>query len=245
MARRRARGTLLFLGTTAAMTAAGVAKLVPPSSDTLAAPSPTSIVTADAAADPGAAGNVQRAPSPAAPPSAAASPTASAAPIAPAPPAPAPTAPTPTDPAPTAPAPTAHPPAGPPAAPPPAAAPAAPATPSVAPPAVAPSAPTHVPPPAPAPPAESTVTIVGTVEHNRYGSVQVAVTFTGSAITKVQTLQVPTLANESRRINQSAAPVLAQEVMVAQSAQIDTVSGATYTSEGYAASVQSAIDQHG
>ena len=90
-----------------------------------------------------------------------------------------------------------------------------------------------------------TVTIVGSVEQNRYGSVQVSVTFTGSQITDVQTLQVPDRERESEQINQSAAPELAQEVIAAQSAQIDTVSGATYTSESYAQSVQSAIDQHG
>jgi uncharacterized protein with FMN-binding domain len=89
-----------------------------------------------------------------------------------------------------------------------------------------------------------TVTIVGSVEQNRYGSVQVSVTFSGSQITDVQTLQVPDRERESQRINQHAAPVLAQEVVDAQSSQIDTVTGATYTSEGYSASVQSAIDQH-
>ena len=90
-----------------------------------------------------------------------------------------------------------------------------------------------------------TVTIVGSVERNRYGSVQVSVTFSGSQITDVQTLRAPNRDRESQRINQYAAPVLAQEVVAAQSAHVDTVSGATYTSESYAASVQSAIDQHG
>ncbi|WP_426595724.1 FMN-binding protein [Cellulomonas sp. McL0617] len=90
-----------------------------------------------------------------------------------------------------------------------------------------------------------TVTIVGSVEQNRYGNVQVSVTFTGSQITDVQTLQVPNREREDQRINQEAVPILAQEVISAQSAHIDTVSGATYTSDSYAASVQSAIDQHG
>ena len=90
-----------------------------------------------------------------------------------------------------------------------------------------------------------TVTIVGSVEQNRYGSVQVSVTFTGSQITDVQTLQVPNRDRESVQINQYAAPVLAHEVVAAQSAHIDSVSGASYTSESYARSVQSAIDQHG
>jgi uncharacterized protein with FMN-binding domain len=90
-----------------------------------------------------------------------------------------------------------------------------------------------------------TVTIVGSVEQNRYGAVQVAVTFSGSQITSVQTLQAPSRERESAEISDRAVPVLAQEVVTAQSAHIDTVSGATYTSEGYRDSVQSAIDQRG
>ncbi|MEU5265510.1 FMN-binding protein, partial [Amycolatopsis sp. NPDC021455] len=45
------------------------------------------------------------------------------------------------------------------------------------------------------------------------------------------------------RINSTAVPALNQETLQAQSARIDTVSGATYTSEGYQQSLQSAIDQ--
>ena len=46
-------------------------------------------------------------------------------------------------------------------------------------------------------------------------------------------------------INSYAAPMLRQESLTAQSARIDIVSGATYTSEGYAQSLQSALDQAG
>lgn len=90
-----------------------------------------------------------------------------------------------------------------------------------------------------------TVTIVGAVAQNRYGSVQVAMTFTGSQITDVQTLQSPSRERESAQISERSVPRLAQEVIAAQSAHIDTVSGATYTSQGYRESVQSAIDQRG
>lgn len=90
-----------------------------------------------------------------------------------------------------------------------------------------------------------TVTVTGSVAQTRYGPVQVAVTFTGSEIVSVQTLQSPDSHRESQQINARATPVLAQEVVTAQSAQIDTVSGATYTSAGYRESVQSAIDQRG
>ena len=90
-----------------------------------------------------------------------------------------------------------------------------------------------------------TVTIVGSSVQTRYGPVQVSVTFTAGQITDVQALQVPGGHRESVQINARATPILAQEVIAAQSAQIDTVSGATYTSEAYARSVQAAIDQQG
>ncbi|MBO9555014.1 FMN-binding protein [Cellulomonas sp.] len=89
------------------------------------------------------------------------------------------------------------------------------------------------------------VTVVGSVASTRYGNVQVSVTFQGSTITDVQTLQAPDRERESQQISARSVPVLAQEVLDAQSAQVDTVSGATYTSEGYRESVQSAIDQRG
>ncbi|MET0787753.1 MAG: FMN-binding protein [Cellulomonas sp.] len=90
-----------------------------------------------------------------------------------------------------------------------------------------------------------TVTIVGSTVQTRYGPVQVSVTFAAGQITDVQTLQTPGGHRESVQINARATPILAQEVVAAQSAQIDTVSGATYTSEAYAESVQAAIDQAG
>ena len=90
-----------------------------------------------------------------------------------------------------------------------------------------------------------TVTIVGSSVQTRYGPVQVSVTFAKGQITDVQALQVPGGHRESVQINARATPILAQEVIAAQSAQIDTVSGATYTSEAYAESVQAAIDQAG
>ena len=90
-----------------------------------------------------------------------------------------------------------------------------------------------------------TVTVVGSSVQTRYGPVQVAVMFAAGQITDVQVLQVPGGHHESVQINARATPILADEVLAAQSAQIDTVSGATYTSEAYAESVQYAIDQQG
>jgi uncharacterized protein with FMN-binding domain len=89
-------------------------------------------------------------------------------------------------------------------------------------------------------PAERTVT--GAVEQTPYGAVQVRVRLSGSRILDVTAVQLPADTGRSMEISRYAGPVLRQEVLSAQSAQIDTVSGATWTSEGYAASLQSAFD---
>lgn len=87
----------------------------------------------------------------------------------------------------------------------------------------------------------ATKTVNGATEQTPYGPIQVAVTFSGTKIVKVAELQAPT-GGRSDQINSYAGPILAQEVVASQSAKIDTVSGATYTSQGYAQSVQAAID---
>jgi uncharacterized protein with FMN-binding domain len=78
-----------------------------------------------------------------------------------------------------------------------------------------------------------------------FGTVQVQVTMQNGKITDVQTLQLPSGQFRSQQIGQYAAPQLRSEVLAAQSAQVNTISGATYTSEGYLQSVQSALDQVG
>ncbi len=96
---------------------------------------------------------------------------------------------------------------------------------------------------APAAVPNTTKTITGAVVQTPFGPVQVAVTFHGKTITAVKELQSPNAHSYSIAINAQAAPMLLQEVLQSQSAHINTISGATYTSEGYAQSVQSAIDQ--
>lgn len=96
-----------------------------------------------------------------------------------------------------------------------------------------------------APAASGDVTIVGSTVQTRYGPVQVSVSFSGADITTVEALQSPGGHRESVQINAYALPILAREATSADSAAIDTVSGATYTSEAYRQSLQSAIDQHG
>jgi uncharacterized protein with FMN-binding domain len=71
----------------------------------------------------------------------------------------------------------------------------------------------------------------------------VQVTISSGKITGATTLQVPSGDPHSSSISAAAAEVLASEALTAQSAKIDTVSGATFTSQGYLASLQSALDQ--
>jgi uncharacterized protein with FMN-binding domain len=85
--------------------------------------------------------------------------------------------------------------------------------------------------------------ITGASADTRYGPVQLKVTFSGKQITKIDVIQYPTQSGRDQEINNYALPVLNQEAMSAQSATIDSVSGATYTSDGYTRSLQSAIDQ--
>jgi uncharacterized protein with FMN-binding domain len=85
-------------------------------------------------------------------------------------------------------------------------------------------------------------TVQGTLVDTPYGPVQVAVVFDSGKIVDVQNVQMPTDADRSIRLAQLATPILRQEVLSAQSTQVDSVSGATYTSEAYAQSVQYAID---
>ena len=118
-------------------------------------------------------------------------------------------------------------------------------------PASAPVATTAPPPPAPhpapitppptSPPAQPRQ-FTGTTAQTPYGPVQVQITVQGGRITDVQALQLPNGNFHSQQISAYAGPRLRQEALQAQSANIDTVSGATYTSDGYRQSLQSAID---
>jgi uncharacterized protein with FMN-binding domain len=99
---------------------------------------------------------------------------------------------------------------------------------------------------APAPPAASpkpvTRRITGTAVMTQYGPVQVRLTMRGSRIVSITNLALPFDRSRSQMISQTAGPLLRSEALSAQSARIDVVSGATYTSNGYAQSLQSALD---
>ena len=85
----------------------------------------------------------------------------------------------------------------------------------------------------------------GPVVDTRYGPVQVEVTLDGSTITAIAAIQLPGGDRRSEQISNRAEPTLQSEALQAQSANIDGVSGATYTSEGYAQSLQAALDNAG
>lgn len=93
-----------------------------------------------------------------------------------------------------------------------------------------------------APGKASSGTFDGSVAQTRFGPVQVRITVSGGKLTDVQALQVPNNNHRDVEINSYAVPILRDEALAAQSARIDTVSGATYTSDGYRESLQAAID---
>jgi uncharacterized protein with FMN-binding domain len=88
-------------------------------------------------------------------------------------------------------------------------------------------------------------TATGEAVPTQYGNAQVKVTVKDGKITAIQALQLQGNDPRSVMISSSAEPILQQEALAAQSAQIDTVSGATYTSESYKQSLQSALDKLG
>jgi len=91
--------------------------------------------------------------------------------------------------------------------------------------------------------AAATRTVTGDPVDNQYGTVQVQVTLRGNTITDITELQMPSDRQRSAEISSIAGPELRQEALQAQSGQIDLLSGATFTSESYAQSLQSALDK--
>lgn len=83
----------------------------------------------------------------------------------------------------------------------------------------------------------------GGVTDTQWGPVQVQITVQGGKITQSHAVQYPQNNQRDLTINSYALPILDQEAVQQQSASIDTISGATVTSDGYLQSLQSAIDQ--
>jgi uncharacterized protein with FMN-binding domain len=84
---------------------------------------------------------------------------------------------------------------------------------------------------------------VGSSAQFGYGLLEVKVTVRGTRITNVSVPVLETAEPTSQQISEQAIPMLTAEVLSAQSAGINAISGATYTSEGYAQSLQAALDK--
>lgn len=89
----------------------------------------------------------------------------------------------------------------------------------------------------------SSGTYTGDAVQTRWGIVQVQVTVANGKITKSEAVQYPNQNPRDQEINAYAVPQLNSEAVAQQSASIDSVSGATVTSNGYTTSLQSALDQ--
>jgi uncharacterized protein with FMN-binding domain len=90
-----------------------------------------------------------------------------------------------------------------------------------------------------------TKTVTGDAASTRYGPVQVKLTVTHGKVAAVQAIEYPTGSRRDQQINAYAIPALNQEATAAKSANIDMISGATYTSTGYVDSLQSALNKAG
>jgi uncharacterized protein with FMN-binding domain len=85
----------------------------------------------------------------------------------------------------------------------------------------------------------------GTAADTQFGPVQVRITVSGGKLADITVLQVPDNGRYEQQIVSQALPILRSEALSNQNANINVVSGATYTSQGYAQSLQSALNQAG
>ena len=107
------------------------------------------------------------------------------------------------------------------------------------------TAPSPAAPAAPAAPSSTAGSFTGSSVSTQFGSVQVQVVVANGKITDVKTLHLTDSGGRSVQISNKAAPILLSEVLSSQSAHVSTVGGATYTSDAYLTSLQSALDQAG
>jgi uncharacterized protein with FMN-binding domain len=87
--------------------------------------------------------------------------------------------------------------------------------------------------------------VTGSAVDTRYGPVQVQITVTNGKLSAIKALEYPTDKQKDIEINSYAIPQLNREALAAKSANIDMISGATYTSTGYINSLQSALTKAG
>lgn len=88
-------------------------------------------------------------------------------------------------------------------------------------------------------------TVTGDEAQTIYGPIQVKITVKNGKVTAAEAIEYPNNDPRDAQINSYAIPALNSEAVSASSAQIDTISGATYTSQGYMSSLQSALDKAG
>jgi uncharacterized protein with FMN-binding domain len=88
-------------------------------------------------------------------------------------------------------------------------------------------------------------TVTGDAADTRYGPVQVRITVKDGKLTDVAAVEYPNNDPRDQEINSQAIPLLTQEALSAGNSSIDIISGATYTSQGYISSLQSALDKAG
>ena len=89
----------------------------------------------------------------------------------------------------------------------------------------------------------ATSSVTGSLEQYGYGQLSVRVTMSGSKITKLAVATLKTADTYSQQLAGYVIPILQREILSAQRARVNNVTGATYTSEAYAYSVQSALDK--
>ncbi|MES2092555.1 MAG: FMN-binding protein [Actinomycetota bacterium] len=97
----------------------------------------------------------------------------------------------------------------------------------------------------PAPATAPSGSFTGSSVNTRYGDVQVQIVVASGTITDVKALRLTDADGRSVQISTRAAPILRSEVLSSQSARVSSVGGATYTSDAYLSSLQSALDQAG
>lgn len=97
----------------------------------------------------------------------------------------------------------------------------------------------------PVPSSSAPVKIDGKLMQTGYGPIVVEITVTDNKISDAQAITYPDSGGRTRSINSNALPILRTETLKAQGANIDGVSGATHTTDGYVSSLQSAIDLAG
>ena len=86
-------------------------------------------------------------------------------------------------------------------------------------------------------------TFSGDVDTNQFGNVEVSITVSGGKISSVNLIQIPDEDPRSKQISEFATQQLVEATITNQTSDLDTISGATYTSLGYINSLKSAIDK--